>query len=62
MRTRKYLKMPYCVSDFGRIRSEVVCKFCLVLAFGIAVTASARDLIWVGGAEGAMPTNGTSRL
>ena len=53
MRTRKYLKMPYGVSDFGRIRSEVVCKFCLVLAFGIAVTASARDLIWVGGAEGA---------
>ncbi len=27
--------------------------FCLVLAFGIAVTASARDLIWVGGAGGA---------
>ena len=27
--------------------------FCLGLAFGIAVTASARDLIWVGGAEGA---------
>ena len=27
--------------------------FCLVLVFGIAVTASARDLIWVGGAEGA---------
>ena len=52
-RKRKYLKMPYGVSDFMRIRSEVVRKFCLVLAFGIAVTASARDLIWVGGAAGA---------
>ena len=31
----------------------MVCKFCLVLAFGIAVTGSARDLIWVGGAAGA---------
>ena len=28
-------------------------KFCFALAFGIAVTASARDLIWVGGAAGA---------
>ena len=29
------------------------CKFCFAIAFGIAVTTSARDLIWVGGAEGA---------
>ncbi len=28
-------------------------KFCFAIALGIAVAASARDLIWVGGAEGA---------